>query len=334
MKLIYSSDDIDGYRRKRWGRGFTYLCPDGARLSEPTELNRIRSLAIPPAYSQVWICPLSNGHLQATGRDDKDRKQYRYHPLWRKQQQEEKFNSLLEFAQQLPQIREELSKRLNDWQFSKENVAALALALIDETGARVGNDAYRRRNGTHGITTLRNRHFESEGKSLELNYRGKHGKDIALSLEDPQLAKRLASCQDLPGQALFNYRNEEGDLEVLESRDVNDLLSSISDGSFTAKTFRTWRASLTAFQIFRELERDSSASKLKQQEVATVKKVAKTLHNTPATCRKYYIHPRILETWIEEEFSEIVAGLPRLRSFAKLTEQDEKYFARFLKETL
>ena len=184
MNLIYSNDEIEGYRRKRWGRGFTYLCPDGARLSEPTELDRIHSLAIPPAYRQVWICPLSNGHLQATGRDAKNRKQYRYHPLWQKQQQEEKFNSLFDFAQQLPLIRGELSKHLSNWQFSKSNVAALALAIIDETGARVGNEAYRRQNGTHGITTLRNRHFEQEGSALELNYRGKHGKEISLSLDD------------------------------------------------------------------------------------------------------------------------------------------------------
>ena len=334
MKLIYSNDESEGYRRKRWGRGFTYLCPDGARLSEPTELNRIRDLAIPPAYQQVWICPLSNGHLQATGRDAKNRKQYRYHPLWLQQKQEEKFNTLLEFAQQLPEIREKLSKHLTNWQFSKEDVAALALAIIDETGARIGNEAYRRENGTHGITTLRNRHFESEGKNLELNYRGKHGKEISLALDDPQLVKRLSACHDLPGQELFNYRNHEGDLETLESRDVNELLSSISEGPITAKTFRTWRASLIAFQTLRDLEPESSQRGLKKQEVAMIKKVARTLNNTPATCRKYYVHPLIIETWMAGEFPKIVKGLSRLRSFSEFSDQDEKDFARFLKETL
>ena len=334
MNLIYSNDEIEGYRRKRWGRGFTYLCPDGARLSEPTELNRIRSLAIPPAYRQVWICPLSNGHLQATGRDAKNRKQYRYHPLWSQQQQEQKFNSLLEFAQQLPEIRSNLSRHLKDWNFSKDNVAALALSIIDETGARVGNETYRRENGTYGITTLRNHHFERTGKHLELNYRGKHGKEIALSLDDSQLSKRLAACHDLPGQELFNYRNQEGDFETLESRDVNDFLSSISEGPFTAKTFRTWRASLTAYQLFRDCEPESSASGLKRQEVAVIKKVAKTLNNTPATCRKYYVHPRITEAWLEGDFDDIVSTLSRLRSFGKLTDQDEKSFARFLRKTL
>ena len=334
MKLIYSNDEIDGYRRKRWGRGFTYLTPDGARLSEPTELNRIRSLAIPPAYRQVWICPLSNGHLQATGRDAKNRKQYRYHPLWQQQQQEEKFNSLLEFAHQLPQIRSKLSQHLNDWEFSKENVAALALTIIDETGARVGNEAYRRQNGTYGITTLRNRHFEKTGKQLELSYRGKHGKQIELTLEDPQLVKRVTACHDLPGQELFNYRNQVGDVATLESRDVNELLSSISDGPFTAKTFRTWKASLSAFQMFCQSEPQSSKSGLKKQEVATIKEVAKSLNNTAATCRNYYVHPHITDAWMEGDFPQIVQGLARLRSFSKLTDKDEKDFARFLKETI
>lgn len=332
MQLIHTSDLSPGFRRKKAGKGFIYLDPDGNRLVDAAQLARIRSLVIPPAYQSVWICMPANGHLQATGRDARNRKQYRYHPEWRQLRDDRKFSNLLEFAEMLPGIRARLGELLRSRDIGKEQVAALALSIIDQTGARVGNTAYRDENGTYGITTLMNEHAEVNGQSLRLHYRGKHGKDVKLKLQSPALARRLARCQDLPGQDLFEYVNTAGDVVPLSSSDVNGLLRDIAGEHVTAKTFRTWRGSLIAFHHLLGCDPAGSTSSLKSDEVAAVRATAEALHNTMATARKYYVHPRITETWLSGEFSELVGKAKKSRAFAKLDDADESLFARFLSQ--
>jgi len=332
MQLIHTSDLSPGFRRKKAGKGFIYLDPDGKRLVDAAQLARIRSLVIPPAYQSVWICIPPNGHLQATGRDARNRKQYRYHPEWRQLRDDRKFSNMLPFAGALPAIRERLNTLLKLREITKEHVAALALSIIDQTGARVGNTAYRQENGTYGITTLMNKHADVSGQTLRLHYRGKHGKDVKLKLHSPALARRLARCQDLPGQDLFEYVNQAGEVVPLSSSDVNGLLRDIAGEQITAKTFRTWRGSVIAFRYLLECDASGSVTSLKSDEVAAVRATAEALHNTMATARKYYVHPRITETWLSGEFSELVGRAKKSRAFAKLENTDESLFARFLEQ--
>lgn len=330
MDLIFTSDSEPGFTRRRHGKGFAYFDPQGTRLPSGEHLDRIVSLAIPPAYQDVWICVPPNGHLQATGRDDRNRKQYRYHQLWHQLQGEKKFASLLPFAEVLPGLRQEIDARLRRTKLDRDLVAALAIAIIDRTGARVGNAAYRDANGSYGITTLIKRHAETNNHRLDLHYRGKHGRKVKLHVESRLLAKRLARCQELPGQELFHYLDDDGSVRPLGSADVNASLVEIAGEGITAKTFRTWRGSLLAFQHLLPLEPAASKRELKRQETAAVRQAASHLHNTLATCRKYYVHPRILSSWLDGTFPALLAGARRSRAFARLEDDHERLLARFL----
>ena len=331
MDLIFTSDSEPGITRRRYGKGFAYFDPQGSRLPAGEILSRIQSLAIPPAYRDVWICLPPNGHLQATGRDDRNRKQYRYHDLWHQLQGEKKFSSLLVFADVLPRLRDEIDARLRRTKMDRDLVAALAIAIIDRTGARIGNPAYRDANGSYGITTLVKHHAETNNRRLDLHYRGKHGRKVKLHVESRLLAKRLARCQELPGQELFHYLDDDGSVRPLGSVDVNHLLAGIAGDGITAKTFRTWRGSLLAFQHLLPLEPAASKRERKKQETAAVREAASHLHNTLATCRKYYVHPRILSSWLDGTFPDLLAGARRSRAFAGLAD-DERLLARFLKQ--
>lgn len=332
LRLVHTTDLDPGFRRKRRGKGFIYVDPSGNKLSRGEHLERINALAIPPAYKAVWICLSENGHLQATGRDARSRKQYRYHSEWLRRRNEAKFGQLISFANDLPKIREQVGQLLRMHTIGRDQVSALALAIIDRTGARIGNAAYREQNGTYGITTLANRHASIGGRQLKLNYIGKHGKKVALKVESSALSRRLTKCRELPGQALFEYQDPDGEIHALDSSDVNDLLARIADGDFTAKMFRTWRGSLIAFEHLLDSAEPESPTERKKVEVAAVRSAASELHNTMATSRKYYIHPEILNAWINGSFTELVLKAKRSKAFSNLSNDKEKLFARFLKQ--
>src|SRR5919107_213286 len=251
--LRYVSDTMPGIRRKRSGSGFSYVGPDGKAVKDPATLARIRSLAIPPAYVDVWICPTANGHIQATGRDARGRKQYRYHPKWRETRDETKFGRILAFSEALPGIRKRVESDLSKPGLSREKVLATVVRLLDCTGIRIGNDEYARSNRSFGLTTLQDRHVEISGSNMRFEFRGKSGKNHSVSLSDRRLAKIVRRCQDIPGEDLFQYVDEDGVRQTISSGDVNDYLREISGQEFTAKDFRTWAGTLLAIESLREL---------------------------------------------------------------------------------
>ncbi|WP_193215063.1 DNA topoisomerase IB [Luteolibacter marinus] len=333
MKLIRTCDTEPGFRRRRHGRGFAYFDPDGGRLGAGEHLDRIRSLAIPPAYDRVWICIPPNGHLQATGHDARSRKQYRYHPEWQAHRNRVKFDGLLEFARALPSIRDGLDSILARRALDEETATSLAIAIIDRTGARVGNESYREANGTYGITTLAKRHAELHGRTIELSYKAKHGKQVRLRIDAPALARHLGRCHELPGQHLFAYPDDAGEVHPVDSGMVNGMIQRLSRGDFSAKTFRTWRGSLIAFGHLVGLPDPETQTGRKAHEVDAVRHTAKALGNTPATSRNYYVHPIITSAWMDGRFEELVAGARKRRCHSRLRSPVERLFARFLEVT-
>lgn len=298
MKLVYTSDQMPGYRRLRRGKGFSFLLPDGGRLQDKEERRRILSLAIPPAYEDVWICTLKNGHLQATGIDARKRKQYRYHPAWHEGAADRKFEMLAEFATALPRIRARLRKELADADLTRERVIAGIVALLDLTGYRIGNSRYVRENRTFGISSLLNRHLrEEEEGQLILRFRGKAGSEHHAEIANPRLSRLVAELQELPGQHLFRYEDSEGKLHDIETADVNTWLKEAGGGDYTAKQFRTWRATLLcAKELAAEPPPEARTAQDRIVREA-IKKTALNLNHTPATCRKYYIHPALIDAY-------------------------------------
>jgi DNA topoisomerase-1 len=299
-KLRYVSDRGKGIRRARNKDGFDYFAPDGSRITDPDELARIRKLAIPPAYEDVWICPYRNGHLQATGRDTRGRKQYRYHPKWREVRDEAKYGKMLLFGKLLPKIREQVDKDLARPGLPREKVLAAIVRLLESTLIRVGNEEYARTNKSFGLTTLRNRHVKIEGGArIRFDFRGKSGTEHHIDLRNKRLANVVRRCQDLPGQELFQYLDEDGQPHGVDSDDVNDYLQAITGEAITAKDFRTWAATNLAALALRELETFDTQAKAKKNVVQAVESVAKMLGNTPAICRKCYIHPAIFDGYLD-----------------------------------
>jgi DNA topoisomerase-1 len=291
--LVYVSDAMPGIQRLRHGASFRYRRPDGKALRDVAELKRIRSLAIPPAYEQVWICPHPQGHIQATGRDARGRKQYRYHADWRVARDADKFSRMREFGLALPRIRARVKRDLAATTGSRASVLAALVRLLDTTLVRIGNDEYARTNGSYGLTTLRNRHAAVKGSVLQLRFRGKSGIWHEVSLDDPRVARIVRHCQAMPGQELFQYEDEAGETHSLGSADVNDYLREITGAEFSAKDFRTWHASAHALQLLCDLPEDGPVSKRVTNEV--LGEVARRLGNTVAVCRKSYVHPGLLE---------------------------------------
>jgi DNA topoisomerase I len=313
--LRYVADDSTGISRKHNGkRGFIYLSVDGDRIEDPQELERINSLAIPPAYKNVWICPLTNGHLQATGRDAKGRKQYRYHPLWRAVRDQTKFTRMIVFSQSLPAIRKRLEQDLSLPGLPKKKVLAAVLRIMELTRIRVGNEEYARTNESYGLTTLQDDHVEIRGSKIEFSFRGKSGVEHEIEVVDKRLAKIVKRCQDIPGQELFQYRDENGEPQDITSGDVNDYLREITGQDFTAKDFRTWAGTVLAASELAGIGPFTSQTVAKKNIVQALKTVASYLGNRPATCRKYYVHPAILEAYqdttlhqIMEKYAETIA---------------------------
>jgi DNA topoisomerase-1 len=280
--LIYASDDSSGISRRKAGKGFSYVGPDGRKISDPHTLKRIRSLAIPPAYNNVWICPDPKGHIQATGRDAKGRKQYRYHPQFREVRDSVKFEHVMEFARVLPQIRATVSKHMSLRGLPREKVLATTVYLLESTLIRVGNDDYAKQNQSYGLTTLQNRHVQVQGAELRFQFKGKSGKTWKLGMKDRRVAKIVKACQELPGQELLQYIDESGTRRDVTSADVNAYLREITGMEITAKDFRTWAGTVLAAMALHEFEAFDSDAKAKKNVRAAIERVAAKLGNT--TC--------------------------------------------------
>ena len=305
-KLHYVSDRKPGIKRERTEQGFSFFNPDGSRIEDEAEIARIKKLAIPPAYTDVWICRDPSGHLQATGRDARGRKQYRYHPKWRVVRDEAKYGHMLVFGRVLPTIRAQVDRDLAAPGLPRRRVLAAVVRLLEKTLARVGNEEYARDNQSFGLTTLRNRHTRVKGSRIAFDFRGKHGIDHHVDLNDRRLANIVARCRDLPGQHLFQYLDAEGGRHGIGSDDVNEYLREVSGEDITAKDFRTWAATNLAAMALRELERYDSEAKNKKNVVQAVEAVAGLLGNTPSVCRKCYIHPAIFDGYLD---GSLVEGL-------------------------
>jgi len=296
--LRYVSDGQPGITRRARGDAFSYRAPGGGAVRDPETLRRIRSLAIPPAWRDVWICPVENGHIQAVGRDARGRKQYRYHPRWREVRDQSKFERVLAFGEALPRIRRRIAADLRRTGLSREKVLATVVRLLETTLIRVGNDEYAQQNGSYGLTTLHNRHAKVRGSQITFEFKGKSGIKHRIGLRDPRLAKLVRRCQELPGQDLFGYVDEQGIVRDVTSEDVNAYLREIAGETFSAKDFRTWSGTVMAAIALREFEKFTSAKEAKRNLVKAVEAVAKMLGNTAAVCRRCYIHPAVLDGYM------------------------------------
>jgi DNA topoisomerase-1 len=296
--LRYVTDAKPGFTRKRRGKSFRYFDLSGAPIRDEKVLARIKSLVIPPAWTAVWICPLANGHLQATGRDAKSRKQSRYHPRWRTVRDETKYERMKTFGALLPKIRERVEQDLSVSGLPREKVLATIVRLLETTCIRIGGEEYARENHSFGLTTMRNRHVDVTGSTVHFKFKGKSGKLHMIDLNDRRLARIVKRCLDLPGYELFQYLDEEGALHSVDASDVNDYLRSITDQPVTAKDFRTWAGSVLACTFLREFEAFETQTEAKKNAVQAIASVAEQLGNTPAVCKKCYVHPAILECYL------------------------------------
>jgi DNA topoisomerase I len=317
--LIYTTDDRAGIRRIKRGKSFAYV-EGGRPVRNKETLARIRSLVIPPAWTEVWICPNARGHLQATGRDARGRKQYRYHPKWRTVRDGTKYERMIAFGQALPQIRRRTDADLRRDGLPREKVLAAVVRLLEKTFIRVGNDEYARDNKSFGLTTMRDGHVKVSGSTVRFIFRGKSGVEHALALDDRRLAKIVKQCRDLPGQELFQYKDENGAVVDIGSGDVNAYLKSITGEEFTSKDFRTWAGTVLAARLLREYERVDSDARAKKNVVAAIEEVAKQLGNTRAVCRKCYVHPAVIDAYLDGSMLKTMAQRARTaKAVGKLT---------------
>jgi DNA topoisomerase-1 len=295
--LRYSSDARPGIRRIRCGKGFRYVGPDGSQMRDAETLARIKSLVIPPAWKEVWICPDPRGHMQATGRDAKGRKQTRYHPRWREIRDETKYERMLAFGAALSTIREQVKRDLALPDMPRRKVLATVVRLMETTFIRVGNEEYARENHSFGLTTLRNRHVSVDGYTVTFKFQGKSGVKHTIDLTDRRLARIIRRCQDIPGYELFQYEDREGHHSI-DSADINDYLREISGQDFTAKDFRTWAGTVLTCAALLELEAFNSETQARKNIVEAINTVAARLGNTRSVCRKCYVHPAVLDCYL------------------------------------
>jgi DNA topoisomerase I len=319
--LTYAAVDAPGIRRRRVGRGFTYRGPDGRPVTDVQVLRRIKSLAIPPAWSMVWICPDPDGHIQATGYDAKGRKQYRYHPKFREVRECVKYEHMMAFAEALPCLRAKIGSDMKKPGLGREKVLATVVHLLETTMIRVGNEEYAKENNSYGLTTLLSRHVKVDGQELKFHFKGKSGKEWRLSVRDRRIAKIVRSCQELPGQHLFQYFDDGGNLETVTSADVNAYLRETSGRDITTKDFRTWTGTVLAAMALAGFEKAGSKARAKKNVTRAVEQVAARLGNTAAICRKCYVHPEIVSAYLDgglpieaqkdigRQLSEEIAGL-------------------------
>jgi DNA topoisomerase-1 len=308
--LHYVSDSIPGIARRRSGKGFSYTNPDGSPLKDPQVLDRIRKLAIPPAYEHVWICPDPNGHLQATGIDARGRKQYRYHPRFREVQDENKFRRMRAFGEALSSIRTRIDADLARRELHKQKVLAAVVHLLERSLIRVGNEEYAKTNRSFGLTTLRNRHVKIEGSKIEFNFLGKSKVKHRIEIHDRRLAKVIKKLQDLPGQELFQYVDDDGQICTVSSADVNAYLREITGEHFTAKDFRTWWGTLLALIELGNQEAPDTKLGAKRVITKVMTAVSKQLGNTPSICRKCYVHPVVVHAFEEGTLADFLRTNP------------------------
>src|ERR1043166_9404457 len=312
--LRYITDETRGFRRQKNGRGFRYLDTEGKAPRDPAHLARIKALAIPPAWTDIWICPLAHGHLQATGRDARGRKQHRYHQRWREVRDDTKYVRMVAFARALPKIRRRVERDLKPPGLPRNKVLATVIKLLEVSLIRVGNEEYARENKSFGLTTLRNRHVEINGSKLYFKFRGKSGREHEIEIKNERLARIVKTCQDLPGQELFQYVDSEGQLQRIDSEDVNQYLREISGADFTAKDFRTWSGTVLAAMALEKCEPCQSKAQAKRNLTGAIEMVAERLGNTPSVCRKCYVHPALVDCYLE---GTLTLGLPQARTNQK-----------------
>jgi DNA topoisomerase I len=312
--LRYVNDERPGYRRRAKSKVFQYLDTEGKLIRDEQRLLRIKRLAIPPAWTDVWICPSPNGHIQATGRDARGRKQYRYHDRWRELRDENKFERLADFAKALPNIRRRIAADLKLPDLPRQKVLAAIVRLLEQTFMRIGNEEYARENKSFGLTTMKNRHVTVNGAQLRFRFRGKSGRQHDVDLTDGRIAKIVSTCQDLPGQELFQYVKDDGDIQDVTSQDVNGYLREVSGDNFTAKDFRTWGGTVLAAIALNAQGKFESQKQAKANVKTALCAVAKLLGNTPAICRKCYVHPEVIEAYLD---GLSIVGLRRVHKTAK-----------------
>jgi DNA topoisomerase-1 len=345
--LRHVNDQTPGITRVRRGKAFRYRDASGKFVRDSETLRRIKSLVIPPAWTDVWICPNPNGHLQATGRDDRRRKQFRYHPRWREIRDETKYARMIAFARGLPEIRRRVGKDMALPGMPRNKVLATVVRLLEVSLIRIGNDEYARENDSFGLTTMRNKHVDVHGADLQFHFRGKAGKWHNVDIHDRRIAKIVERCQDLPGQELFQFVEDDGTRRDVRSEDVNEYLREISGNDFTAKDFRTWAGTVLAAMALREFEKFETKAQAKKNIVAAIESVARKLGNTPAVCKKCYIHPHLIDSYLEgglletqraKKSSKSIGGLPAdeasvLRLLRYRLSTEEKLARSIKKET-
>jgi DNA topoisomerase-1 len=331
--LVYVSDTEPGIRRKAAGTGFGYRMPTGAAIRDKETLVRVRTLAVPPAWTEVWICPDATGHIQATGRDARGRKQYIYHADWREVRDRSKYERMLDFARMLPRIRTRVRNDMSRRGMPREKVLATVVSLLDKTLVRVGNGDYAKQNGSYGLTTLRSRHLEVAGTELRFHFKGKSGKTWRLSVKDRRIARVVRSIQELPGQHLFQYLDDEGAVRSIDSTAVNDYLREIAGPDVSAKDFRTWAGTVLAVLALGALGEFTSQTQAKMNVRRAIEAVANKLGNTPTICRKCYIHPEIVASYMEGTLPSVGTDAATAATGSALPREEEAVL-RLLKRRL
>lgn len=331
--LRYITDESAGYTRQAVRNGFRYLDTEGREITDSETLTRIKSLAIPPAWTDIWICPDECGHLQATGRDARGRKQYRYHKQWRRVRDEAKYERMISFGMQLPAIRQRLDEDIARPGLSRNKVIATIVRLLDVTHIRIGNEEYAQANKSFGLTTLRNRHVSIEGAAIEFRFRGKSGIAHTVKIKEPRLARIVRRMRELPGQELFQYVDSEGQRRSIGSADVNDYLQEITGEHYTAKDFRTWAGTVQAAMMLKEIGPAASATEAKRNIKQAVDAAAERLGNTPAICRKCYVHPTVFEAYEQGLLNTLRLDRDLAREHPQMSE-DETFTLKLLETEL
>ncbi|MFL5740357.1 MAG: DNA topoisomerase IB [Flavisolibacter sp.] len=331
--LVYVNDQQKGISRVKKGQGFVYLY-DNKPLKNKTELERIRKLVIPPAWTNVWICAKENGHIQATGFDLRKRKQYRYHQLWSTLRNETKFHRLFEFGKLLPSIRLRIEEDMNKKELCEEKVIATVVSLMERTSIRIGNDDYEKLYGSYGLTTLKDNHVKIEGDKVYFSFKGKKGIEHKITLKNKRLAKMVRQCRDIPGKELFQYYDADGNRRSIDSGMVNRYIKEAAGSDFTAKDFRTWAGTLNILRAFRSMGQAESGSDCKKNIVAALDEVSKKLGNTRTVCKKYYVHPGIIKLYEERNLDKYLRELEKIERPDDLTglASEERILMKILKE--
>ncbi|AKD56413.1 DNA topoisomerase IB [Spirosoma radiotolerans] len=334
-RLVYMSDTMPGISRQQAKDQFNYVDTHGNVIDNPDTLARIRSLILPPAWQNVWISPKANGHLQATGIDTKNRKQYRYHPKWNAIRSQTKFFRMVAFGEALPLLRERLAKDLKKPELAREKVIAIALSVMEQTLIRVGNAAYEKEYGSYGLTTLKDRHVKLEGTEMRFSFKGKKGIYHDITLHDRRLSRLVKACRDIPGKELFQYFDENGDRHPIDSGMVNAYLHETMGDDFSAKDFRTWAGTVNALRLLAELEPCETEKELKKNVNTVLDEVSHKLGNTRTVCRKHYVHPQILEAYECQDLNPYIKQKARFRQSSPYgLDGIEKLLLKFLKDQI